>query len=130
MVNFQTLAVLAAALLPAGGLAAPVQQEERREEATRYGTVGSTIENAYIVTLKEGIEKRDLDSHLEWVNDIHARSLNKRDFPGVDKHFDIEDFHAYSGKFDEETIEKIKNSPEVSPCHTSQPLENLPLTSP
>lgn len=112
MVNFQTLAVLAAALLPVG-LAAPLQQEER-SESTEYGTVGSTIPGSYIVTLKEGIEKRDLDSHLDWLNDVQARSLNKRKFSGVDKHFDIEDFHAYSGKFDEETIEKIRNSPEVS----------------
>jgi hypothetical protein len=112
MVKFNNLAVLVAAFLPVG-LAAPVQQEERREEAG-FGTVGSTIPGSYIVTLKEGIEKRDLDSHLEWLGNLQARALNKRDFPGVDKHFDIDEFHAYSGKFDAETIEQIKNSPEVS----------------
>lgn len=128
MVNFKNLAILAAALLPVG-LAAPVQQEqqERREEAG-WGTVGSTTLNTYIVTLKDGLEKRDIDSHLEWLGNVQARSLNKRDFPGVDKHFDIDDFHAYSGKFDAETIEQIKNSPEVSAfgAETASSPANLP----
>ncbi|KAH7368869.1 alkaline proteinase [Plectosphaerella cucumerina] len=118
MVKFNNLAVLVAAFLPVG-LAAPVQQEERREEAG-FGTVGSTIPGSYIVTLKEGIEKRDLDSHLEWLGNLQARALNKRDFPGVDKHFDIDEFHAYSGKFDAETIEQIKNSPEVADVELDQ----------
>ncbi|KAM0329244.1 hypothetical protein ACHAQA_004546 [Verticillium albo-atrum] len=115
--NFQRLSVLVAALLPVG-LAAPVQNEER--EADGFGVVGSTVKGSYIITLKSDLEARDVESHLDWLNEVQARALNKREFPGVKKHYDIGSYHAYAGKFDEETLEAIKNSPEVADVEEDQ----------
>ncbi|TQN63680.1 Alkaline proteinase, partial [Colletotrichum shisoi] len=53
------------------------------------------VPGKYIVTLKE--DAVNVESHLNWVTDVHRRSLGKRDT--VD--------------FDEATIEKIKASPEL-----------------
>ena len=103
MVGFNTLAVLVAALLPAV-FAAPVE--------TR-GPVVEAIPDSYIITLKSGLNARDLESHLGWVTDIHSRSLNRREFVGVKKTYSINNFHGYAGTFDPVTIETIKNSPQV-----------------
>ncbi|ROT39583.1 alkaline proteinase [Sodiomyces alkalinus F11] len=117
MVNFRRITVFAAAFAPLG-LAAPAQ--ELPTEEVSYGTVASTIPGKYIVTLKSTLEEQDVQSHLSWVDGVHARSLHKRDMSGVDQTFDIKDFHAYSGEFDEETIEAIKNSPEVEAVEADQ----------
>lgn len=121
MGNFHRLAVFVAALLPLG-FAAPVQPEAR-EEVTSYGTSFQSVPGSYIVTLKEGAQKRD---HLDWVNEIHARTINKREFDGVKHHYDIKNFHAYAGKFDKETIDQIKKNPDVSlPKHLSKNGQQL-----
>ncbi|KAM0284294.1 hypothetical protein ACHAQH_002087 [Verticillium albo-atrum] len=124
--NFQRLSVLVAALLPVG-LAAPVQNEER--EAESFGVVGSTAKGSYIVTLKSDLEARDVESHLDWLNDVQARALNKREFPGVKKHYDIGSYHGYSGKFDDETLEAIKSSPEVAAVEEDQLWTLFAVTS-
>lgn len=112
MVNFRRITVFAAAFAPLG-FAAPAQ--EIPTEEVSYGTVASTIPGKYIVTLKNNLEEQDVVSHLSWVDGVHARSLRRRDTNGVGETFDIKDFHAYVGEFDDETIETIKNSPDVRP---------------
>lgn len=103
MANLRRLALFLGAFLPAA-LAAPTPAEQL---AAR-----EVIPNKYIVTLKEGVEASDFESHLSWVNDVHSRK--KRDVSGVDKEFHIGSFNAYVGEFDEETIEEIKSNPDVS----------------
>ncbi|KAF3356042.1 Alkaline proteinase like [Verticillium longisporum] len=124
--NFQRLSVLVAALLPVG-LAAPVQSEER--DAESFGVVGASAKDSYIITLKDDLEARDVESHLDWLNEVQARALNKRDFPGVKKHYDIGAYHGYSGKFDEETLEAIKASPEVAAVEKDQIWTLFAVTS-
>lgn len=72
-------------------------------------------DSQYIVTLKKGIARRDVDSHIEWVNDVHKRSIVARDLglDGFDERFDIGNFHSYSGTFDDATLEEIRKSPNV-----------------
>lgn len=110
MFNIRNLAVLAAALVPFG-VAVPV------ETAPEVVDIDTT--NKYIITLKPGIAARDVDSHLSWVGGVHRRNmLARRDaepLAGVGEKFDIKDFHAYVGTFDEATIEEIRNSPDVRP---------------
>lgn len=106
MANLRNLALFLGALLP-GALAAPTPAEGLVER--------EVIPGKFIVTLKENVEASDFDSHVAWVNDVHKRSLNRRDTTGIEKEFHIGDsFNAYVGEFDEETIEAIRNSPEVS----------------
>jgi len=71
----------------------------------------------YIVTLKPGVSVLDINSgsHMNWVRDVHARSLSRRDTGGVEKVFNLDDFNAYAGTFDATTIAAIRNSEDVSP---------------
>ncbi|GKT64350.1 alkaline proteinase [Colletotrichum tofieldiae] len=104
MVGFKHFAMLAAA---ACAIAAPTRQEERAEFTAQ------TVADSYIITLKDTISLEGLTSHLGWVNDVHARSLDKRQFTGAERTYSFSGFRAYAGKFDEATIETIKNSPDV-----------------
>lgn len=71
------------------------------------------VPNKYIVTLKENVAASKRDAHLSWVNNVHARSLGRRQLPGVEQTYSINTFQGYAGSFDEATIEEIKASPEV-----------------
>ncbi|KAK1594624.1 subtilase [Colletotrichum navitas] len=111
MVGFKRLAMLAAA---ACAMAAPT----RREEATEV--TAQTIEDSYIITLKNTVGVEGLTSHLSWINDVHSRSLDKRQFSGAERTFSFNSFQGYSGKFDDATIEIIKSSPEVASVERDQ----------
>ncbi|ROT38191.1 alkaline proteinase [Sodiomyces alkalinus F11] len=100
MVGFRKLAVLAGLLAPFGA-AAPVE------------SAPVDIDHKFIITLKSNISEADIQSHLSWVEQVHKRSLGRRDLAGLEKTFNIADFHAYSGTFDDETIDELKNNPEV-----------------
>jgi oryzin len=109
MVNFKNLAVAATALF-GYTLAAPLDQQTRT--ASQHGKV---IEGSYIITLKSGSQASDLESHLSWVNDVHKRSLGKRQHKGVERTYAGKyDFNGYSGSFDEATIAEIRNNPDVA----------------
>lgn len=71
--------------------------------------------NKFIISLKDGLSKREVDAYVKRVNDFHERSLGRRDlnFPGIEDKIDMGNFHAIVGQFDEATLQKIKNSPEV-----------------
>ncbi|KAK4159553.1 putative serine protease with a subtilisin domain [Cladorrhinum sp. PSN259] len=72
------------------------------------------IPGKYIVTLKSGAPGSAVKSHLNWVRDMHARSLSRRDTSGIDQIYNINDFNAYAGSFDEDTISEIRNSDDVA----------------
>jgi oryzin len=101
MFTIKNLVLLAGALLP---FVAGVPVE--RGDAT-------IIPGKFIVTLKQGIAKRDADAHLDWVNGIHERGRGRPG--GVKKTYETDRFRGYSGSFDEATVEAIKSDPNVSP---------------
>ncbi|KAI0828114.1 alkaline proteinase [Hypoxylon sp. FL0890] len=109
MASLRRLALFFATLLPAA-FAAPTPAQQKRE----------IIPNKYIVTLKEGISSEDFKTHINWARDVHARSLSKRDTTGVSHEYQIHTFNAYAGEFDEETLEQIKNSPDVAEIEEDQ----------
>ncbi|OLN90169.1 Alkaline protease 1-like protein 3 [Colletotrichum chlorophyti] len=102
MVNFRNFAALVAALVPFGA-AAPTPYDDPTPDVT----------GKFIVTLKSGISARDLDSHMNWVDAVHKRSLSRRDTAGVEKKYKIGKFSGYSGHFDDATVEELKNNPDV-----------------
>ncbi|CAN8097636.1 unnamed protein product [Discula destructiva] len=102
MHGFKKLALLVATLLPFAS-AAPVSSR-----------AAEVIPNKFIVTLKQDIASGAREAHLSWVNEVHARSLGRRQLAGVEKTYSIADFQAYAGSFDAATIEEIKASPEVA----------------
>lgn len=64
--------------------------------------------------LAEGLHDRYVDTHLDWVRDLHKRSLKKRD--GKDHRQGIQHtyraksigFHGYAGSFSDDVLEEIK----------------------
>ncbi|KAI5864946.1 alkaline proteinase [Durotheca rogersii] len=109
MASFRRLALLLGAVLPAI-FAAPTAPQQKRE----------IVPNKYIVTLKEGITTEDFKTHVNWARDIHSRSLSKRDTTGIEHEYHISNFNAYSAEFDEETLEQIKNHPDVAEVEEDQ----------
>ncbi|KAK5996802.1 Alkaline protease 1 [Cladobotryum mycophilum] len=121
MVVLKNLAVLLAAALPFGA-ASPVPNQERAEAAIN-------VEGKYIVTLKPGLSAGAVNSHLQWVGDVHARSLSSRDLAGVEKKYSIGSFQAYAGAFDAATLEEIKKNPQVSEVEADSIFHLTALTS-
>ncbi|KAH8196440.1 hypothetical protein TruAng_009400 [Truncatella angustata] len=110
MVNFRRLATTLVALLPLTS-AVPTQKQQQKREV---------IPGKYIVTLKDSASTADVESHLGWVQDVHARSLTKRETSGVEKTYNINSWNAYAGEFDDATIEQIKASADVASVEEDQ----------
>ncbi|KAH6652438.1 subtilase [Truncatella angustata] len=104
MISIRQLTVALGALLPAIFAAPTGTQQSKRE----------VIPGKYIITLKSGVTVSDVSSHLNWVSDVHRRSLSKRDTAGVENTYNISTWNAYAGEFDDATIAEIKANPEVA----------------
>lgn len=109
MVNIKSMTVAAAALL-GSSLAVPFVREG--STASIASQHGKPIPGNYIVTLKDG-STQDVDTHIAWVNSVHARSLNKRDSHGVSRKYKGS-FKGYAGNFDDSTLAEIRNNADVS----------------
>lgn len=105
MVNVRRLATTLTALLPLASAAPTQTQMQQKREV---------IQGKYIITLKDSASSADVESHLNWVSSVHARSLSKRDTAGVEKTYNINSWNAYAGEFDDDTIAEIKASADVS----------------
>lgn len=108
MVSFRKLGFLLG--LAPFAAAGPVQQRSD----------GLNVEGKYIVVLKPTVSTEEAESHLSWVNDVHKRSLGRRDLTGVESTYDLPGFHGYAGQFDESTLEEIKNNPDVLEVEADQ----------
>ncbi|KPM46530.1 Alkaline proteinase [Neonectria ditissima] len=106
MTSIRNLALFLGALLPAA-LAAPAKR------AAGVVPEPVVVPGSYIITLKPDAEA-DLDAHLNWVTDVHRRSLSKRDTVGVENTYNISTWNAYSGNFDDETVAEIEKNPDVA----------------
>ncbi|KAI0169382.1 alkaline proteinase [Hypoxylon sp. FL1284] len=109
MVSLRHLTLFWGALLPAA-FAVPTTPQPKRE----------VIPNKYIIALKEGITSEDFKAHVNWASGVHVRSPSKRSTAGVSHEYHIKNFNAYAGEFDEETIEQIKNNPDVAEVEQDQ----------
>ncbi|EXF81467.1 alkaline proteinase [Colletotrichum fioriniae PJ7] len=95
---------IAIASLLAQGAAAPHPQQQQSTAA---------IPSRWIVTLKLGINKSDVKQHLDWIHDTHRRSLSRRQTTGIERTFEIGNFHAYAGEFDQQLLAEIVAKDEV-----------------
>ncbi|KAL4867023.1 hypothetical protein BDV12DRAFT_128073 [Aspergillus spectabilis] len=102
--------LLLGALLPAV-FGAPIIEARRPAEK---------VPGKYIVTFKSGLEVDQIDAHTTWAANVHKRNLERRDlterdqFSGIEKNFKINKWAAYSGSFDDATIEEIRNNADVA----------------
>ncbi|KAI1263685.1 peptidase S8/S53 domain-containing protein [Xylariaceae sp. FL1019] len=119
MPSIRQLVLFLGALLPAA-LAAPAQKAAHGRKV---------IPNKYIVTLKSGISTADFEKHVSWARNIHASSLNRRNFAGVEKTYNIHNFNAYSVEMDTELVAQLKAHPEVADVEEDQVfyLQDMPL---
>ncbi|RDA84074.1 hypothetical protein CP532_0481 [Ophiocordyceps camponoti-leonardi (nom. inval.)] len=68
-------------------------------------SAASSEESGYVITLKPGLSDRQAESHYGWIkSQLHVAEVAK---------YHINTFRAYSGKFDQQAINKIKSRPEV-----------------
>lgn len=104
---------MAATALVSSVLAVPmVAAKGRLIASSREST---PIEGKYLIALKPGLKRRDLDTHLDWVDGVHKRGLSALQFNGVEKTYSGSyNFHGYAGHFDEATIAAIRKNPDVS----------------
>ncbi|KAK3365217.1 serine protease [Lasiosphaeria ovina] len=86
------------------------------------------IPNSYIVKFKKHVTESSASNHQSWIQQIHASRENERMdlrkrgqsslvddvFRGLKHTYKIgQGFMGYSGHFDEETIEQVRNHPDV-----------------
>ncbi|CAN8103182.1 unnamed protein product [Discula destructiva] len=94
--------------------------------ARTLDTRQDALANRYIVSLKAGVDATAVESHLQWVRDVHRkRNLARRDITGIDNRFNIGAFHAYAGSFDEQTIAEIKAHDAVEIVEPDSPIETF-----
>ncbi|PNY27050.1 Subtilisin-like proteinase Spm1 [Tolypocladium capitatum] len=105
------------------------------------------IPDAYIIKFKDHVDDSAASDHHIWIQNIHGNGeeqrleLRKRGvsdavFAGMKHTFKIgEAFRGYAGHFDESTIEKVRNHPDVefierdSVVHTMLPAETEHLVT-
>ncbi|KAL4742525.1 alkaline protease 1 [Aspergillus similis] len=115
MHSFKRSLLLLGTLLPAV-FGAPVEPRRAAEK----------VPGKYIVTFKSGLNVDQIDAHTTWASNVHKRNLERRglaerdQYSGVEKNYKINKFAAYSGSFDDATIEEIRNSADVAHVEEDQ----------
>lgn len=103
MVAIKQLALFAATFVSAvSALPKPVPRS--REDL-------DIIPGKWIVTLKNGLEPSDVESHIHFASAAHARSGSG--FWGILKQWSIKSWNGYSAHFDDATIEQIRHDSSV-----------------
>ena len=112
MASLRNLALFLGAALPAAVVAAPAPAPINI--ATQESVAGR-----YIVTLKNGINALDFDSHLNWLHNEQKRSLERRGLLGeiTQKIFQFDNFNAYATELDDTLLGILKLSADVSLPH-------------
>jgi cerevisin len=92
-------------------------------------TNSEVLPDNYIIVFKKHVSASSAAAHHSWVQDIHLSRENERAelrkrsqypittdiFKGIKHTYNIAgDFLGYSGHFDDEVIEKVRNHPDVS----------------
>lgn len=113
-------------LLPLLAVASPIIPSSIHNGAAPIlsSTNAEEIPDSYIIVFKNHVDSATAAAHHLWVQDIHMQhnELRKRSFPfagdlytGLKNTFDIAgSFLGYSGHFDENVIEAIRQHPDVS----------------
>lgn len=76
------------------------------------------IPNSYIVVMKDDLTSETFDNHRNWVSNIHTRGGISRRVRGTEhgvrRTYDFGSLKGYAGIFDEDTIQSIANTPDVT----------------
>ncbi|TPX25471.1 hypothetical protein DIZ76_010926 [Coccidioides immitis] len=76
------------------------------------------VPGSYVVVMNDGLSGLDFESHVKSMAKVQKANALKRDFDntadGVKFKYNINGWQAYSGKFDNKTIQSILDDPRVS----------------
>ncbi|KAI8978229.1 peptidase S8/S53 domain-containing protein [Trametes punicea] len=83
-----------------------------------------TVNNSYIVMLKDGIEPALMQNHMNFLETLHASDPLSHLFDGLTHVYDAH-VKGYAGKFSEATIEQLRTLPEVEYVEKDQIVRTL-----
>ena len=105
------------AALPALAAASPTFQAETIHKGSApvlSSTSAKEVPNSYMVVFKKHV--KDASKHHDWVQSVHSSQfpVTTEVFDGLKHVYEMAGMKGYSGHFDDETIEAIRNHPDVS----------------
>ncbi|KAI8066218.1 serine protease [Gilbertella persicaria] len=115
--------ILTAALLMAGyATAVPMMSPSSFSDgfvAPLYAPVETeAVRGSYIVVLKNHLSNDQVQSHAEWISSMSAaHAFNSGDYleeQGINHVYEMPNFKGYSGRFDKQVLDAIRQSEEVA----------------
>ncbi|KAI8344874.1 serine protease [Choanephora cucurbitarum] len=115
--------ILTGALLMAGyATAVPMVSPSSFSEGTvapLYAPMETeAVRGSYIIVLKNNLSEEQVQSHAEWISSMSAaRAFNSGDYleeQGINHVYEMPNFKGYSGRFDQHTLDAIRQSEEVA----------------
>ncbi|KAI8974446.1 peptidase S8/S53 domain-containing protein [Pilobolus umbonatus] len=116
------LSLIASALLVASAVHAKPLNNKQEIAPLYVSPEGETINDSYIVILKNNLHSRDIQEHAAWINTL-AKTENDDYFmnyldphvtqAGVHHVYDTPQVKGYAGKFDNNILEAIRQSEDV-----------------
>lgn len=82
-------------------------------EILSFGNSKDVIPGSYIIVMNDGVSDNEFNTHRNWASGVHRRSINRRSESGLGRTFNFHGWKAYSGEFDEVTIQNIANNTAV-----------------
>lgn len=117
--KLSTIATLALIIGYASAIPVPEEPtvQNKNTQLAPLLTPGESISNSYIIVLKNDVSTQTAKNHTGWVKTVTDRDgvhayLNEK--PGIHHVFDSPNAKGYSGIFDDEVIQLIRSSPDVS----------------
>ncbi|PCH35720.1 hypothetical protein WOLCODRAFT_28089 [Wolfiporia cocos MD-104 SS10] len=86
-----------------------------------------TVNNSYIVMLKDGVAPELLQNHVNFVQNVHVELPLMDDFESGLRHVYDGHVKGYAGKFSEGTVERIRQMPEVDYVELDQIVRTLEI---
>ncbi|KAI0944092.1 hypothetical protein AcV7_002010 [Taiwanofungus camphoratus] len=86
-----------------------------------------TVNNSYIIMLKDDIAPVLLQNHLNFVQTVHSEESLLSDFEGGLSHVYDGHIKGYAGKFTQGTIERIRQMPEVEYVEMDQIVKTMDI---
>jgi hypothetical protein len=115
------LSLITSALLLAGyAVAAPFHNPSATLAPLYTPTESDIVPESYIVVLKDHVKEQSIMEHCGWVNSLHdnnpiaASLLDPTVAAGIKHTFNLPNASGYTGRFSDRTLERIRQSSDVS----------------
>lgn len=135
IMSFLLTSLLAVSLATAG-YANPLstrQYDIPRERALTFAPLmvadhpHGTVNNSYIVMLKDGIAPALMQNHMNFVQNVHDAHPLMDEFDAGLRHVYDGHIKGYAGKFSESALEKIRQMPEVGYVEMDQIVKTMEI---